>query len=301
VTAAALTDVESSNLFREPPTALIDVGQGQVAHRVAGTGPDVLFVHGWPVSGATFRRLLPHLTDQVTCHVIDLVGAGDSTFDARTTISVQHHIAAVRRVVDALGLDDVAVVGHDSGGLIARHALAGDPRVRAWGLIDTEQPQGTSWRFRQFLMARHLPGFGAVLPWLLSKPRLRRQELVLGSAFADRRLLDGEFDEFFLRPIYTDPARRKAAFDLLDSFDVDDVTALADVHRRMTEPVRLVWGERDPFFPLGWAREMADSFADGTLDVIEGARLFVHEERPAEVAASLLATVLPTPNHRPRC
>ena len=29
-----------------------------------GSGPDVLFVHGWPVSGATFRLLLPHLDEQ---------------------------------------------------------------------------------------------------------------------------------------------------------------------------------------------------------------------------------------------
>ena len=48
----------------------------------------------------------------------------------------------MRRVVDLLDLGDVAVVGHDSGGLIARHAMAGDPRLRALGLIDTEQSTG---------------------------------------------------------------------------------------------------------------------------------------------------------------
>ena len=46
------------------------------AYRRVGVGPDVLFVHGWPVSGATFRTLLPHLVDHVTCHVVDLPGAG---------------------------------------------------------------------------------------------------------------------------------------------------------------------------------------------------------------------------------
>ena len=38
---------------------------------------------------------------------------------------MNQHIETVRRVVDRLGLNQVAVVGHDSGGLIARHALAG--------------------------------------------------------------------------------------------------------------------------------------------------------------------------------
>ena len=92
-------------------------------YRRVGTGPDVLFVHGWPVSGATFRTLLPHLVDHVTCHVIDLPGAGSSRFTDDTPLSIDQHITSVRRVVDLLGLDDVAVVGHDSGGMIARHAV----------------------------------------------------------------------------------------------------------------------------------------------------------------------------------
>ena len=161
---STLTAAAAADLFRQAPGRFLDVGAGcgEVAHRQVGSGPDVLFVHGWPVSGATFRTLLPHLVDHVTCHVIDLPGAGSSRFTAATTLTVDQHIASVRRVVDLLGLDDVAVVGHDSGGLIARHALAGDPRLRAMGLINTEQPR-VSMRFKQFLAARHLPGFGAAL------------------------------------------------------------------------------------------------------------------------------------------
>jgi pimeloyl-ACP methyl ester carboxylesterase len=36
---------------------------------------------------------------------------------------------------------------------------------------------------------------------------------------------------------------------------------------------------------------MVDTFADARLDVVPGAGLFSHEERPAEVAAALLALV----------
>ena len=69
--------------------------------------------------------------DHVTCHVIDLVGSGSSEFSAQTPMSFENHIRSVRSVVDQLGLNSVAVVGHDSGGLISRHAMAGDPRLRA--------------------------------------------------------------------------------------------------------------------------------------------------------------------------
>lgn len=283
-----LTTIEATDLFRRPPDRWIDVGAGEVAYRRVGRGPDVLFVHGWPVSGGTFRCLLPHLAPHVTCHVIDLPGAGHSRFGADTPLTITNHVASVRRVVDALGLTQLAVVGHDSGGLIARHAMAGDPRLRAMGLVNTEQPQGLGWRFQMFLLPRHLPGFGAAFGWVLGKPGLRRHPLLLGDAFADRSLLDGAFDELFLQPLTADPARLDAALRLLRSFDPAMVHALVDVHRRIDAPVQLVWGDRDPFFPVAQAREMVTTFRDARLHVVEGAGLFVHEERPAEVAAALL-------------
>jgi pimeloyl-ACP methyl ester carboxylesterase len=285
---STLTPAAATDLFRHDPDRHLDVGAGEVAYRRVGAGPDVLFVHGWPVSGATFRTLLPHLVDHVTCHVLDLPGAGSSRFTAETPITVERHIESVRRIVDLLELDDVAVVGHDSGGLIARHALAGDERVRAMGLIDTEQPHGVGWRFRAFLAARHAPGLGAALGWVAGRPRLRRNRLVLGAAFADASRLDGEFDEFFLRPLHTSRLRRDAAVRLLRSFEMRHVRELDDVHRRIGVPVQLVWGEHDAFFPLAWAREMVGTFPDARLHVVDGAGLFSHEERPDEVAAALL-------------
>jgi pimeloyl-ACP methyl ester carboxylesterase len=288
----SLTPAEATDAFRRAPDRLLDVGAGEVAYRCFGSGPDVLFVHGWPVSGATFRTLLPHLVDHVTCHVIDLPGAGSSRFDGATPITVERHIETVRRVTDLLDLDAVAVVGHDSGGMFARHALAGDLRVRSWGLLDTEQPQGLHWRFRSFLLMKHLPGVEHVLGWLVGTRWVRRNRFALGDAFLDRSLLDGEFDELFLAPIHDIPARRGAAAKLLRSFDVSYVTALGDLHRRIEVPVQLVWGADDPFFPLAWAREMVDTFPDARLTVIDDAKLFVHEERPAEVAAALLPVLV---------
>lgn len=184
----------------------------------------MLLVHGWPVSGATFRRLLPHLAPHVTCHVIDLVGSGHSRFDRSTPIDLARHIVSIERVVDALGVNELAVVGHDSGGMMARHAMAGDPRLRAMALIDTEQPQGFNWRFRQFLAMTRLPGFETMFAWVVMRRWLRRNAFLLGDCFEDRTLLDGEFEE--------------------------------------------------------------------SLCVIPSARLFSHEERPAEVAQAILPTLL---------
>ena len=50
-----LTSRQASDLFRSPPDRFVDVGSAEVAVRSVGEGPDVLFVHGWPASGATWR------------------------------------------------------------------------------------------------------------------------------------------------------------------------------------------------------------------------------------------------------
>ena len=288
-----LSQAEAADLFRSEPHAHLDVGAGEVALRTLGSGPDVLFVHGWPVSGATWRCLLPHLVDHVTCHVIDLPSAGSSRFDAATPMSIDRHIETVRRVVDMLDCDDVAVVGHDSGGMIVRHATAGHPRVRAMGLVNTE-PADPSWRFTSFIAARRLPGFGAALGWLVGRPMLRRTKFVFGDAFADRSLLDGDFAEFFFEPLHRDPLKRDAAVRLLQSFDMKLVTRLREVHARIDVPVKLVWGDRDPFFPVERARAMVGEFPNASLDELAGVGLFSHEEAPAEVATALLPTLLGT-------
>lgn len=283
---ATMTALAAAELFRTTPDRFIDVGAGEVAYRRVGTGPDVLFVHGWPVSGATYRHLLAHLVDHVTCHVIDLPSAGSSRFDGSTPMSVDHHIESVRRVVDRLELTSVAAIGHDSGGLIARHALAGDPRLRALGLFNTETSD-PGWRFNALVRSGKLPGFGSALRWLVGRPRLRRNRFVLGDAFADPGLLDGEFDEFFLQPL-RDPMRCEAAMKILRSYRIEHVRELDRLHARIDVPVKLVWGDRDPYFPLDRAVAMAATFPNATIEVVEGAGLFVHEEAPARAAEALL-------------
>lgn len=283
---------EASELFRQPPHEMIEWNGGALAYRKIGTGPDVLLVHGWPVNGATWRCLLPHLASHVTCHVIDLVGAGHSTFTRQTQLGFDNHIASIRHVVDWLGTNSVAMVGQDSGALCARHAMAGDARLRSMGLVNTEQPQGLTQRFKNFLLLGKIPGFGRILTFAGNNSLLRRNPMTFGGCFADRSLLDGEFAEFFMQPLAENPELRWATVELVRSFGTDLIDQLAEKHAQIDVPVRLAWGDDDPFFPLDWAREMAAGFDEGSLEVVKGGRLFIHEERAAEVAEILLPTLI---------
>ena len=102
----------------------IDLGHSRIPHYCIGRGPDVLFVHGWPLYSATFRGIVPLLADRFTCHLIDLPGTGASDWDARSRIGLSHHVQSVRRVIEQLGLGEFALVAHDSGAVVARLAAA---------------------------------------------------------------------------------------------------------------------------------------------------------------------------------
>ena len=142
---STMTATEASDLFRREPDRFLDVGAGEAAYRVVGTGPDVLFVHGWPVSSATFRLLLPHLVDHVTCHLIDLPSAGSSRFDADTPMSIRQHIETVRRVVDLRVVSDETWTGNRTlaGGLLIEPLVTVD--LVNCGL--TLQPSELPYRF----------------------------------------------------------------------------------------------------------------------------------------------------------
>jgi len=73
----------------------VPVAAGTVYYRKVGNGPDVLFIHGWPLHGETYRALVEQWSGRFTCHVVDLPGAGQSTWNETTPISLSGHAAAV--------------------------------------------------------------------------------------------------------------------------------------------------------------------------------------------------------------
>ena len=73
---------------------------------------------------------------------------------------------------------------------------------------------------------------------------------VFGDAVVDRSHLDGDFEEFFFRPLHESRKHRVAAGRLLKSFNYGLIDELESLHRRIDVPVALVWGEHDRFFPV---------------------------------------------------
>jgi len=276
---------------------LIDLGDLKVAHTKQGRGPDLLFIHGWPLNGLTWRNVVPHLSDRFTCHVIDLPGSGATELAPGTEPSMATNPDVVARLIDALGLSQVALLGHDSGGMVARYAAVLRPeQVSGLVVIESEIPGHHPLILRLFKLSSRLPGRVATFRQLLGRSLLRRSPLVLGEAFSDRSLADGEFSDVLVQPLIDDPAALETQLEVLASWNFDQIDGLEPVHRRIDVPVQLIWGEDDRlFFPAQKAREMQSQFGGPTrFDTIPDAKLFVHEEHPAkvaELAAGFLAEV----------
>src|SRR5262245_19631976 len=122
-------------------TSMLDTGTARLFHQQTGSGPDLVFVHGWPLHGETFRAIVPRLPSRFTCHVIDLPGAGKTEWTDDTRIDVRGHTDTLLRAIDALKLERFAFVAHDSGAAIARIAAAELGSRRAWLVLgNTEIP-----------------------------------------------------------------------------------------------------------------------------------------------------------------
>lgn len=270
--------------------AFVDVEHTRLAYWRFGAGPDLVFVHGWPLHSATFRRILPVLARDYTCHLVDLPGAGRSKPTADTPFGLEEHADTLRRAVDRLGLESYSLLAHDSGAVFARLLAASDARVRALVAGNTEIPGHRPKVVEMYVAMTKIPGATALTRLLMRSGTVRRSGLGFGGCFSDPRYVDGEFHELFVAPILESARAMHDQTQLVRHLDFGVVDRLDDAHAKMKAPTLLLWGERDPFFPLEKAKRMLPSFRGGAeLDVIADARLFAHEDHAERFASSASA------------
>ncbi len=107
---------------------------------IGGDGPPLLLVHGWPETWYAWRLLMPALARQFQVIAVDQRGIGltDKPADGYDTGTVARDLVAL---MDALGHERFAVVGHDTGFAVS-YALASDfpERVERVALAEIPGP-----------------------------------------------------------------------------------------------------------------------------------------------------------------
>lgn len=276
--------------YEDLPVEMIDTGSERLPCRRVGSGPPLLLVHGFPLSGFTWRKVLPALAARRTCVVPDLPGMGDSSWTDRTDFSFPGQGRTLKRLVDRLGLDRYAILAQDTGGTFARYLALEDPsRVEAIVLLNTEMPGHRPPWIPLYQALMRVPGAPQAMALLLRSNGFLRSSMGFGGCFVDVGLIDGEFHARFVDGLRRSPVRLDGMARYLRGATWEAVDALERLHARLAMPVKLVWGADDPTFPLPLARRMLPQFPDATLVEVPRARLLVHEEQPDAVVRETLA------------
>ncbi|MHB1830359.1 MAG: alpha/beta fold hydrolase [Candidatus Micrarchaeaceae archaeon] len=85
-----------------------------------GSGPAVVFLHGFAGSLKSWTRLMQHLPHDLDVYAVDLLGHGDS--DAPDAdYSLKMHYETIRGLIEEQGLANPYLFGHSYGGWVAAH------------------------------------------------------------------------------------------------------------------------------------------------------------------------------------
>ncbi|MEM8557036.1 MAG: alpha/beta hydrolase [Bacteroidota bacterium] len=292
---------EATAFFLAQPVRYAVTSGAEVAYRRFGSGPPVVFVHGWPFNGFTYRALAYRLRNAHTCIVIDLPGTGESRWSARTDFSFPGQAATLAEMATVLGLDRYAVVAHDTGASIARHLA--DPgsgpgqaldraRLDRLLLFNTEIPGHRPPWIPFYARLVHVPGAHRLFAPLFRTRAFRRAAMGFGGCYADLALLDGDFKRYVLDPVIASPTKARGLAKYLQGLDWARIDDFARLHPTLDLPVRLVWGAADPTFPVELGRAMAATFpACAGFTAIPHAKLLVYDEF-AEAVYPHVATFL---------
>jgi pimeloyl-ACP methyl ester carboxylesterase len=275
-------------------------GHATIHWRRTGTGPAVVFLHGFPLSGETWDAVVAHLASRFTCWTLDLVGLGESSSTSDEDYASPGQARAFQATLAGLGVDSYALVGNDTGGWIARElALIDAPKITHLVLTNTEIPGHRPPWIPLYQVLAELPGAGTVLRQFLKIRAYRRSSLAFGGCFHDLDRLDGDFHRRYVEPLLASDARIDGAMRFLRCMKFARLDDFETLHRQLTMPTLFVWGADDPTFPEPRAREMLSqlpSFAG--FRSVPHAKLFFYEEHPTEVAQLIEGFVTATATRR---
>jgi pimeloyl-ACP methyl ester carboxylesterase len=283
----------------------VDLGQMDMHVAELGTGPAVLFLHGFPSLWLTWRHQITAMAEAGYRAIApDQRGYGDTSVpsDVRA-YDIEHLSGDVVRLLDALDLEQAVVVGHDWGAMVAWYtALLHPDRVRAVAGVSvpfvprTPVPPTRFWRETLgedfYMLWLQEPGvadalFDADVERALNGRWVLDHKAWLNGPATDRLTDPSPEDQALIDSLkrngWTGPLNWYRNFDrnweLLAPYD----------GRTVDQPSLYIGGEQDPVLQF-----MPPSIMDGHVtdlrgaDVLPGVTHWIQEEAPDQVNRRLL-------------
>lgn len=272
------------------PAQTVEVQGGRIRAHVTGEGPAIVFVHGVLVNANLWRKVVPQL-DGFTRVTLDLpLGSHLESMPARA-LTPPDVAALIEEAIVALGLEDVTLVGNDTGGALCQMVAARRPAWLGRLVLTTcdafeHFPPGP---LRFLLPLLRLPGALLVFFGPLRSRRLRRVPNAYSLA-AHAPISDDAFDSYVLPLLTRREIRADVRRTIADVKPQHTLTA-AEQLRSFDRPALIAWSADDLFFPRSDAERLAAAIPGARLEWIEGARVFSAEDQPERLAELIAAFV----------
>jgi len=255
---------------------------------VGGSGPPLLLLHGYPQTHIEWRDVAPELAKKFTVVASDLRGYGESSKPADGENHAGYSKRAMAQdhvdVMSSLGFQKFALVGHDRGGRVA-HRLALDHADRltklvildivpTYKVLHSVTNELATANFHWWLLIQKSPlpetmiGNSAEV-WLRSRFERIPAGILKPDAFAE-----------YLRSFQLPGAIHGSCEDYRAGATIDLVHDAADLDRKISCPVHVLWGERGV-----WPRvfDVLDTWKERA-SIVTGKQVptghFIAEERP---------------------
>ena len=257
-----------------------------------GDGPVAVLLPGLLMDATLWSGVVMRLTPRLRCVVPTLpLGAHAVPMRADADLTLPGQARLVAELLEHLELEDVTLVGNDTGGAIAQ-LVAGDPelrrRVGRIVLVSCEAfenvPPGLTGRTVVLTGRLPAPLFGLFMQQMHIKP-LRRMPITFGwlTKRGDATVAR------WLRPVLTQRAIRRDAVRVLRGLRAERRVLVDNAERLATfdRPALVVWAAEDRVMPPAHGRRLADLLPAGELVEISDSYTLIPLDQPAALAGAL--------------
>jgi pimeloyl-ACP methyl ester carboxylesterase len=267
-------------------TKEVQLAAGTIRYREAGAGPTIVFVHGYLVDGRLWDGVVDVLADRFRCIAPTWpMGSQQVAMKPDADLSPPGVATIIDAFLEALDLDDVTLVGNDSGGAMCQVLVARRP-ARVGRLVltncDTHEnfPPGI---FKALPPLAKLPGGVTMLALPFRVPAVVRTAF---KPFAKTKP-PAELLASWAKPGTTDKAVRRDLGKVTRGMNKRHTLAAAEALRGSEFPLLLTWAPGDRFFPIRYAQRLAAEIGGAKLVEIPDSSTFVPLDQPQLLAAQI--------------
>jgi pimeloyl-ACP methyl ester carboxylesterase len=260
----------------------IEISAGTIYYEETGPadGRPVVFVHGYMMGGQVWREVSVRLaalglrciapTWPMGAHLHPLRPGADRTITGVAGI--------VAEVLEALDLEDVVLVGNDSGGVVTQLvAVHYGKRIGAMVLTSCDA-------FEHFPPPILTPMILAAKSKLLFRVALQAMRIPAARKRAYGALAHNDIDELAQTWVASAQSVAEDLRALTLSCRTEVTTGVAARLPEFDKPALIAWSADDAFFDAGDGERLAATIPDARLEIIEGARTFSMVDAPARLA-----------------